>query len=490
MTVPEPILMVRGVSKQFGRTQALLDVDLEVRAGEIVGLLGENGAGKSTLIKILSGATRPDAGSIYIATKRHVFDDPVAARRAGVATVFQELSLAPHLTVSENLFLGRLGRGFSCVSRKALSARATHLLHELGWEIEVGARVESLETSEQQLVEIARAIASDARVLLLDEPTSSLAPKEADEFASKVRALAQNGMAIVYVSHHLDEAFSLVDTFAVLRDGNMVLREEKKKIDRGRIVRAMLGRAVQLDAVKKAAKTRHDNEPPALMLRSLTDGRTFHNVSLCAYSGEVVGLTGLMGCGSEQLIQSLFSGRFLRGEVAWSGRTGVLAPDDLVRSAVGYVPPHRSMAIFPDLSVKENVTLTARVAKAHTKETVESVVNRLAIRMPGLDHPVRSLSGGNQQKVVFARWLLLHPKILFLVEPTRGVDIGVRKDIHVLIRQLVTKGMAILLVSSDLEEVSRVSDRVFVMHEGAIKKELATPSVQDLHEAIVEAANE
>jgi ABC-type sugar transport system ATPase subunit len=491
------VLSVRGVSKHFGGTRALKSVDLDVAPGEIVGLVGENGAGKSTLVNILTGVVQPDSGEIIVGGAVTRLASPTASRAAGIATVFQELALAPHLSAAENLFLGRLGSLWSTFDSGTVERRATAALGDLGWEIDPRSRIGALLTSDQQLVEIARAIESRARVLLLDEPTSSLAPREADELGRKIRELSRAGIAVIYVSHHLSEVFDLVDSFAVLRDGQMVLRCAKRSTDRQSVVRAMLGEAsTPFDsAVRKDSEARwlsRTAEAVPFDLRRATQEHRFQDVTLQVLSGEVLGLTGLRGCGAEEVATSLFVQRNLVGEIRCFGRQGPLSPSRLIKMGVGYVPPERrTMGLYPDLSVRENLNLTARVAGKHIGPTaVEEVIYRLSIRTPDADVPVRELSGGNQQKVLIARWLLLQPRALILVEPTRGVDIGVRHEIHRLLRQFASEGLAVVVASLDLEEVSEICDRILIMHEGRVRVELQGPTgQQELHDAIAEEAS-
>ncbi len=486
------ILGVRNVSKRFGSTVALTDVNLDVRRGEIVGLLGENGAGKSTLICVLSGVLQPDSGQISVEDRLCRFNDAHAAQVAGIFAVYQHLALAPHLDVAENLFLGRTGSLAKFVKRRALHDRAADVLAELGWPIDVYRQVGSLPTSDQQLVEIARGIASNARVLLLDEPTSSLNTGEVEVLISRVQVLARNGIATIFVSHQLDEVFDLVDSFAVLRDGRVALRCEKAETDRNSVVSAMLGATSSRATIDSAERSARDGQQTDAIfeLRGLTRPGAFEDVSLAVAPGEIVSLTGLRGCGAVEVATSVFDQAKCSGHVTCLGRPGPLKMSELIRLGVGYVASDRAQSLFPDLSVRENIDLTARVAGLSMHRRPEDVMDLLAIRAHDLRSPVRELSGGNQQKVVIGRWLVTAIRALILVEPTRGVDIGVRADIHRLIRELAESGVGILMASLDAEEMEAVCSRVLVMHDGRVRAELDSDiTVKTVRETVAAVAS-
>ncbi len=468
-----PILRVRGLVKRFGATVALAGVDLDVAPGEVIGLMGENGAGKSTLVGALSGVLQPDAGQIELGGRRAVFRNAHDAQVSGMATVYQHLALAPHLSVAENLYLGRMGPLAGVVSPSQLRERAAATLRELGWAIDVDRPVGTLPTSDQQLVEVARAIASRVRVLLLDEPTSSLTPTEVGVLLRRVRELAAGGISVIFVSHQLDEVFDVVDSFAVLRDGRVALRCAKNETDRETVVHAMLGtehaptHAGQRTAGRAATSSTGErvfeidrwSRPPA-----------FHDISLSLGTGDVLALTGLRGCGAVEVAAGLFNQGSTESQVRCFGRHGPLSTTDLISIGIGYVPADRRQALFPDLSLRENLELARRVAHAASVSSVESVVARLAIRARDADVPLRHLSGGNQQKVLIGRWLVGRVRALILVEPTRGVDIGVRADIHRLIVELADDGLGILMVSFDADEIEATARRVAIMHNGRIER--------------------
>lgn len=491
--VTPPVLSVRGLNKRFGATVALRGVDLDVKPGEIVGLMGENGAGKSTLVGALSGVLQPDTGEISIGGERQVFRSAHDAQTHGIATVYQHLALAPHLDVAENLFLGRQGSMMNVVRPGRLHERAAAVLAGLGWEIDVHRRVGSLPTSDQQLVEVARAIASQVRVLLLDEPTSSLAPSEVAALIGRVRELARNGIAVIFVSHQLDEVFDLVDSFAVLRDGQVALRCRKEETDRERVVHAMLGTGYA--GMVRGVEVRTSNSvgeragEPAFEATSWSRPPAFSDLSFILKRGDVLAVTGLRGCGAVEVAAALFNQTHLERHVMTFGRSGPLSAGELIKSGVGYVPADRREALFPDLSLRENLELARRVARAPSAETVQAVIDRLAIRARDADVPVRQLSGGNQQKVLMGRWLVGRLRALILVEPTRGVDIGVRADIHRLIRELAQDGLGILLVSFDAEEIESTANATLVMRSGRVSQAIDGPaSAHDILVAVAQAA--
>ena len=467
------VLSIRNLSKRFGPTVAFSDVSLDVERGEVVGLLGENGAGKSTLIGVLSGVLQPDGGEISVNGRRCRFDDAHAAQVGGIGAVYQHLALARHLDVAENLFLGRTGSLLSVVRPGQLHARASRVLADLGWQIDPYRVVGSLPNSDQQLVEIARGIASNARLLLLDEPTSSLNAGEAETLIGHVRVLAANGIATIFVSHQLDEVFDVVDSFAVLRDGRVVLRCRKEDTDRSAVVSAMMGTTASRVDVQALGRSRGEaGAQHAFEVQGLTRPGSFEDVSFTVAPGEIVGLTGLRGCGAVEVAANIFHQTDYSGRVSCLGHPGPMKMSELIRIGIGYVPADRAEGLFPDLSVRENLGLAARIGRIAASRTVEEVMKLLAIRAHDLRDPVKELSGGNQQKVLIGRWLVTAVKALILVEPTRGVDIGVRVDIHRLIRELADIGVGILLASLDTEEIEAVANRVLVMHNGRIYTEL------------------
>jgi len=468
-------LELRGITKAFSGVSVVQDVDFDVRAGEVHALMGENGAGKSTLIKMMSGIYRPDRGEIRLGSVPVHFGSPREAVRAGIATVHQELLLFPELSVAENIMLGHAPRArFGGVSWVGMRARARHLLDQLhSHELDVDARVGDLSVANRQRVEIARALSHSPRVLIMDEPTAALSDADALRLLEVVRALAKQGVAIIYVSHRMAEIFNVADRVTVLRDGHKVATQAITDVDHGRLVAQMVGRRVE-QLYPKA-----DVPPgaPMLELEALSCEGRFRDVSLRVHRGEILGVAGLVGSGRTELAHSIFG-----LAPATSGRVLLMGQPVAVRSAahardlgIAYVPEDRGLqGLIRSQSLRVNVSLaslsrvTQRGLIRRTFESAEALraIKEFGIRARGPEQRVRQLSGGNQQKVVLAKWLATGPRIVILDEPTRGIDVGARAEIYALISRLAGQGLAILLISSDLPEVLGMSDRVLVMSRG------------------------
>ncbi|GAW51838.1 ABC transporter [Nocardioides sp. PD653] len=485
-----PVLEVRGLTKAYGRVQAVRGIDLALRPGEICALLGENGAGKSTLIGMLSGVVSPTEGTMSVEGQPVSFGSASAAQAAGVSTVFQELSLARHLTVADNLFMGRMGPLWRLDAPRRRRERAREVLVGLGWDIDPAAPVGRLSAADQQLVEIARAIASDTKVLLLDEPTSSLAPQEVERLHDQMRALSAAGLAIVYVSHRMTEVFDVASTFAVLRDGRLSLRADTADTTPSAVMDALLGgAAAQTGSDRQVLGIEESAERPApLELRGVGVSHVLHDIDLKIRWGEVTGLTGLRGSGAVELAEALFDRRGVSGQILVRGVDSSDDPRELMRRRIAYVPPERGSGLFPNLSLAENIELTARVGRRKSELTARDVIRRLSIKAENESVPIRTLSGGNQQKAMIGRWLLLQPEIFVLIEPTRGVDVGVRREIHELLWQFADDGMAVVVASADLEEIADLADRTVVLHEGRIVADLERVDVTTVNDAIAKAA--
>jgi len=472
-----PLLELRGVSKSFGAIRALRSVDLDVQPGEIHALLGENGAGKSTLIKVVTGAHQPDEGSVIVDGQPTSHLTPATARALGIACIYQQPALFPDLTVAENISLRldpapTLGR----VDWKARYARAQDLLAEIGAEISPAAEVRFLPLPARQLVEIACVVGSGARILLMDEPTASLTRNEQHLLFGLVRRLRERGAGILYISHRLEEIFALADRVTVLRDGQSVGTTRMEEATEAILIRRMIGREMtQLYPAGGAAVG-----DPVLSLRGVGCAASgVHDVSFEVRAGEVLGLAGLVGAGRTELAHVLFGLTPAdAGEIRLRDRSIVpRSPRQAIAEGIAYVPEDRPrQGVVPQMSVAENVTLAVhpklfrgswlRPAAEHAL-TLE-YIRTLAVRPPQPDIPVGALSGGNQQKVAVARWLATNPRLLILDEPTQGVDVGAKSEIHHLIRRLTAQGMAVLLISSDLPEVLGMSDRIGVMRAGTL----------------------
>jgi len=482
----QPLLAFERVSKSFGAVRALHEVGFSLAAGEVRALLGENGAGKSTLLKALAGAHAPDSGAIRIGGAPQRFASTQDAFRAGVAVIYQELQLVPELSVAENLLLGQLPARGGLVDRRALDTRARELLSRLGLVIDPRTRLGSLSLGQRQMVEIGKALARGARILAFDEPTSSLSRRETERLFELIRELAAAGHAILYVTHRMDEVFTVCTSATVLRDGALVktlpsLDHAPRASVAAEIVRAMVGR--ELSDVHGWSP--RDIGAPRLELRSLEGPGLRAPLNLDVRRGEIVGLFGLVGAGRTELLRLVYGvARSTSGRVLVDGRqVGVRSPRDAIAAGIVLAPEDRKKeGIVPVRSVLENINLSARRRNLRfgtllhgrwERENAALHIERLAIKTPSAATPVRNLSGGNQQKVILARWLSESIQVLLLDEPTRGIDVGARAEIYRIVQELARSGVAVLLVSSDLPEVLGLSDRVLVMREGRIRRELS-----------------
>ena len=473
----DPVLEARGLVKRFPGVVALAGVDFALRAGEVHCLVGENGAGKSSLIKVVSGLYDPDEGEVLLGGAP-LPSGTAAVREAGVATVHQEHNLVPALTVLENVMLGGwISRG-GFISRRRMRDRAASALDRVAPGISLDHHAEALSPAEGQLVEIARGIAQDARVLILDEPTTALTERDAERLFRLIGELRDQGMAILYVSHRMEEIFALGDRITVMRDARRVATGPAAEYDQESVVRLMVGDDVQL-----YAPAEHTAGEVVLEASGLTRAGEVHDVSLALRAGEICGLGGLAGSGRSELAELLFgASRPDRGEIRLRGRAIKLAhPLDAVRAGIGLVPEERKrQGIVEILGVGANIALGSLdrlsrrgfMRRRGERELAERYIRDLGIRTPGPGTPIASLSGGNQQKAVIARWLARRPDVLILDEPTKGIDVGAKAEIHRLVERLARDGVAVLMISSDLDELLALSDRVLVMRGGRIVAEL------------------
>jgi len=482
---PEPILQVRGVTKSFPGVRALKGVELRVYPGEVHALMGENGAGKSTLMKILAGAQRPDGGEILLDGQPVHFPTPHAARAAGIGIIYQELTVAPNLTVAGNVFLGsELKRAGFLKDSAEMERRTQQVLSRLGARFTAAQRAAHLLVAEQQQVEIARALFHKSRVLVMDEPTTALSDRETERLFEVVRQLRAEGLAIIYISHRMAEVYELADRLTVFRDGEYVGELLRADFSGEKVIEMMVGRKVE-DFYKH---TKHTGGEVVLEVRHLSDGgRRVKDASFQLRRGEVVGLAGLVGAGRTELARLVFGAdRRKSGEIYLNGQKLELnSPQAAIRAGVGYVPEDRKLqGVFLQMSSSENITMNilGRCARAGVLDfgalqaRAQSQVNALRVRTASLKSRAGGLSGGNQQKLLLARWLEINPKVLLLDEPTRGVDVGAKAEIYALIKKLVEQGMAVLFISSELPEIVGVCDRVLVMREGQLTGEVGGES--------------
>jgi ribose transport system ATP-binding protein len=477
-------LQARAVRKSFGGVEVLHEVDLDAVGGSVLALLGENGAGKSTLVKIIAGDYSPDAGEVVVDGVVHTALTPRQSRELGVAIIFQEFQDAPTLTVAENIALGRLPARAGVVDWGAVRAQATTILTQLGVDIDPGATVASLRVGERQVVEIARALSGSARLLILDEPTAALSHHEADVLFGFVRRLRDQGVAIIYITHRLDEVAEVADRVQVLRDGATALVGDVAETDRQTLIEAMIGR--RMEAVGRPRPPAHEiPDAPALRWDGATLEGAFTDVDLTVRPGEVVVLYGKLGSGAAEVAETAFGVRRLdAGTLVLDGGALVLrSPVEAIRRGVGFLPADRKAGgAFMVRSVAENVAVASWPVLATLRQLITDKTEAKAYRRWHGRLSIRSrndprqlmgtLSGGNQQKVLLARWLERSSRVLVLIEPTRGVDVGARSDIYAVLRELAASGIAILIVTSDYEETVQVADRSYVMARGRIAAEL------------------
>ncbi|MEO8243785.1 MAG: sugar ABC transporter ATP-binding protein [bacterium] len=472
------LVELTGISKSYGGVHALSNVSFEVKTGEVHALLGENGAGKSTLMKILGGSTQPNSGSIRIDGRDYSFRDPGQAQAQGIAVIHQELALAQDLSVAENIFLGKLP-GF--ISFGDLNRRAADLISRMGFDIDPTTIVSSLTVAHQQVVEIAKALSNEARVMVFDEPTSVLPTRDAERLHQIIGELRDQGVGIVYISHRLEEVFNVSDRMTVLKDGRYVGTTTPAASSIDDVIRMMVGRPIETMFPPRGHKVSADD---LLTVRNLSRGRRVRNVSFGIKGGEVVGLGGLVGSGRTEVARLIFGAdRADQGEIAVRGiPVRMRSPRDAVRHGIGLVPEDRkAQGVAINESIRVNTTM-ARMSEVvgpfgfikgkHEIETVTRLGKTLKLKSAGIHAPVNSLSGGNQQKVVLAKWFHVDGDVILLDEPTRGVDVGAKAEIYALISQLAEAGKAVLVISSEHQELFGLCDRVLVMREGEVRGEL------------------
>ena len=481
-----PLLEMRAVSKRFSGVQALSDVHIRVERGEIHALVGENGAGKSTLIKVLSGFYTRDAGSIFLDGREVNFRDPLECQRSGIAVIYQDFDLAPNLTVEENLLLGKEPARWSFLRRRRMAELAREYIRPVDSHISTSALVGSLTVAQRQRVAIAKAISSQARLLVMDEPTSALAAEEIERLLELIRMLKQGGTSVIYISHKLDEVFAVADRITVLRDGKYIATREARLTSRGEIVSLMVGRQLQDFFVRQP----HAEGQEVLSVHHLGRKGAFSDISFQLRRGEILGLYGLKGAGRSELARVIFGlDRRDSGEILLEGAAVEFrSAHDAIRHRLGLIPEDRkTQGLFPNMDVKENASLVSLddlsrqsfLNKKQEQRLVGEYIQKLQIRTSGLAQPILDLSGGNQQKVILARWLAIKPRVLILDEPTAGIDVGAKAEIYRLMAGLAAEGLGLILISSELPEVLAVSDRILVMHEGRLVAQMGAAEASE-----------
>ena len=468
---------LRGVKKSFGGVHALRGVDLTIAPRQVHSLVGENGAGKSTLVRILGGIHQPDEGQVVVDGEERRLSGPADAKALGIAIIHQEPALFPDLDIAENIFMGRQPRDrYRRIDWRQMYDEVRELLASLGVALEPRTPVQGLSVADQQLVEIAKALSLEARIVVMDEPTAALSSREVERLFGIVRDLRERGVAVVYISHRLDEVFELSDTITVLRDGAHVITADASEFDNAALIRHMVGR----DLGELFPKEPAEIGAPLLEVRGLTRSGVFSDVSFELRRGEILGFAGLVGAGRSEVARGIFGvDKLDYGEVRIDGQpVRIRSAADAVRAGLAYVPEDRQhQGLVLEMPIDQNATLPSLsrlasrlklVSRKRERALAEEFTNELQVKAGSLDLPVGTLSGGNQQKVVLAKWLATNPRVLILDEPTRGIDVGTKAEVHRIISHLAAQGIAIVLISSELPEVLAMSDRIVVMHEGRV----------------------
>ena len=491
-----PILEMQHIHKRFPGVHALNDVSITVYPGEVLALVGENGAGKSTLMKVLAGAVQPDEGTILIDGQPVAITNPRRAQELGIGIIYQELSLVNALSIGENIFLGDLPRHPRLpgkVDWPELWRRTSKVLEHVRLRIPPQTLVRDLSVAQKQMVEIARALARNVRVLILDEPTSALTLQETETLFNIIHDLRERGVAIIYISHRMEEVFTITQRVTVLRDGQLIGTLPTSEATEDRLISMMVGR----DLSRLFSRAAEATGPVCLEVRGLRRAGVLNDISFHVCAGEIVGIAGLVGSGRTELVRSIFGADPIDGgEILLNGeKVTIRSPRDAVRLGIGLVPEDRKQqALFLRLAIRENISLPvltrlgtpAFPSRAKERSLVADYIKSLRIRTPSMEQRVEALSGGNQQKVVIARWLATNPKVLILDEPTRGIDVGAKAEVHALIARLAEQGVAIIMVSSELPEILGMSHRVLVMRQGRIVANI--PREEATEERIMAAA--
>lgn len=471
------LLTMRRISKTFPGVKALSNVDFNLRTGEIHALMGENGAGKSTLIKVLTGVYEMQAGEICMDGKPIVNRSPREAQAHGISTVYQEVNLCPNLTVAENLFIGREPRKAGMIDWRQMNKRSEELLRHLGIDVSATDSLEMVSLAKQQMIAIARAVDMKCKALILDEPTSSLDDDEVEKLFVLMKRLKQEGVGIIFVTHFLEQVYAVCDRITVLRNGELVGEYETKELPRLQLVAKMMGKDFDDLADIKSGHENPDRQEAVIEAKRVAHSGTIRPFDFTVYKGEVVGLSGLLGSGRSEMVRALYGAdRADGGTVYVYGKeVQIKAPIDAMKLGMAYLPEDRKTeGIIADLSVRENMILALQakrgifrpLRKKEMEDAADKYIDMLRIKTADRETPIKSLSGGNQQKVIIGRWLLTHPEYLILDEPTRGIDIGTKTEIQKLILELADEGMAVTFISSEIEEMLRTCSRMVILRDG------------------------
>ena len=487
------LLRMEGITKEFPGVVALREASLRVRRGEVHALVGQNGAGKSTLIKVLTGVYRRDGGEIVFDGQSIDFHSPQQAQANGISTIYQEINLVPYRSVSENIFMGREPKRLGFIDWRRMNEESRSILERFGIRVDVTQPLNTLNVAVQQMVAIARAVSFKSKLVIMDEPTSSLDEPEVKTLFEVIRQLKRDGVSVIFVSHRLDDLYAVCERVTIMRDGQTVLERPLAEISRLELVARMLGK--ELTEVRRSGATGfaegvHHAEERLLEAHDLERGRVLRGADVTVRAGEIVGLAGLLGSGRTETARAIFGADPVEsGEVRYDGKTvRFRSPGDAIRNRIGFSPEDRKTdGIVPYMSVRENLTLAllprlSRLGIVDADEQqriVDRFIERLGIKAASADQPIRELSGGNQQKVLLARWLATNPRLLILDEPTRGIDVGAKAEIQSLINELADEGLGVLMISSELEELTEGCDRVIVLRDGKTVAELPHDEISE-----------
>jgi len=491
----EVFLEIRNISKSFPGVKALNKVNLSVRKGEVLALVGENGAGKSTLMKILSGVYEKDEGEIIINGSPAEFNSPLESQHLGISIIYQELNLLLNMNIAENIFLGREQRRSAkeFVNKKEMHEKAKILLDKVGLRENTGTIVGTLSTAQKQMIEVAKALSFNSRLIIMDEPTSSLTDNETNILFGIIRTLKNQGVSVVFITHRIKEIFVIADRIAIMRDGEMVLVKDTPQINENEVISAMVGRSIDDIYFKEKAQIGN----VVLEVKNLSSKPLLKNINFSLHSGEILGFAGLVGSGRSEIVRAIFGiDRRDTGDILINNKkVKIHNTVDALRNGIGFVPEDRKeQALILKMNVRSNISLASLPAfrkglfieKQKEARVAQEYIGKLDIRTPSDRQIVNNLSGGNQQKVVIGKWMETAPRILILDEPTRGIDVKTKKEIYMLMSRLANQGVAIIMISSELPEIIGMSDRIIVIHEGRIKGEM--PGENATQEAIMKMA--